>query len=72
MARLPRPAGDHRRIAKWLRREREATATGARSAIELKRGRLAAAERLASKADLLEQRAERPVRNFDFEHCRPI
>ena len=32
VARLPRPGADHRRIARWLHRERQATATGVRSA----------------------------------------
>jgi hypothetical protein len=73
VARLPRPGhGDRVRIAKWLRRERAATATGVRSAKALRRRRFDAAERLADKAAALEQRAKRPVRNFDFEHCRPL
>ena len=72
VARLPRPSRDHVRIAKWLRREREATATGVRSAIALKRGHLHRARRLARKAAVLEQDAHRPVRNLDFEHCRPL
>ena len=72
VARLPRPGEDRKRIAKWLRREREATATGVRSALALKRHRFEEAERLSDKAARLEQRAFRPVRNFDFDHCRPI
>jgi hypothetical protein len=72
VAKLPRPGSDHRRIAKWLDREREATATGVRSAIALKRGRLARSARLSDKAAVQEANAARPVRNFDFEHCRPL
>jgi hypothetical protein len=72
VARLPRPAEDHKRIAKWLRRERDATGAGVHSAIALKRKRLAKAERLAHRAAVLEQDAARPVRNFDFQHCRPL
>jgi hypothetical protein len=72
VARLPRPPEDHKRIAKWLRRERQATAAGVRSAIALKRRHLAKARRLAHKAGVLEQDAARPVRNFDFQHCRPL
>ena len=73
VARLPRPGhGDRVRIAKWLWRERQATATGVASAKELRRRHFAAAERLGRKADALEQRAERPVRNFDLAHCRPL
>ncbi len=72
VSRLPRPADDRRRIAKWLRREREATATGVRSATALKHRRFARAARLSDKAALLERRAARPVRNFGFEHCRPL
>jgi hypothetical protein len=72
VARLPRPGRDHRRIAKWLHREREATATGVRSANALRHKHFAAARRLSHKAAVLEQRAARPVRNFDFQHCRPL
>ena len=72
VAGLPRPRGDRRRIAKWLRRERAATATGVRSAKALRRKRFDRAERLSDEAAALEQRAERPVRNFDFKECRPI
>jgi hypothetical protein len=72
VARLPRPADDHRRIAKWLHRERRATAVGVRSAIALRRHHFDAARRLTAKAATLEQNAARPVRNFDFQHCRPL
>ena len=51
---------------------RAATATGVRSAKALRRKRFERAERLSDEAAALEQRAERPVRNFDFEECRPI
>jgi len=72
VARLPRPGRDYKRIAKWLRREDRATATGVRAAKALRRHRFDRSERLNRKAAALEQRAERPVRNFDFHHCRPI
>jgi hypothetical protein len=73
VGRLPRPRhGDRVRITKWLRRERAATATGVRAAKALRRHRFERSERLNRKAQRLEQRARRPVRNFDFEHCKPI
>jgi hypothetical protein len=72
VARLPRPAGDHRRIAKWLHRERAATATGVRSAIALRRHHFDKARRLSRDAAIAERNAHRPVRNFDFEYCRPL
>jgi hypothetical protein len=72
VARLPRPAEDHRRIAKWLRRERAATAAGVHSSLALRHKRFAAARRLTERAAVLEQNAHRPVRNFDFEYCRPL
>lgn len=72
VARLPRPFEDHGRIATWLRRERDATGVGVHSAIALKRKHLVKAERLAQRAAVLEQEAARPVRNFDFQHCRPL
>jgi hypothetical protein len=72
VARLKRPADDRRRIGKWLRRERQATATGVRSAKALRRLHFDAARRLADEAAVLEQLAARPVRNFDFQHCRPL
>jgi hypothetical protein len=73
VGRLPRPGhGDRVRIAKWLRREREATATGVSAANALRRHRFERSERLNRKAAKLEQRAKRPVRNFDFKYCKPI
>lgn len=72
VAHLPRPFEYHVQIAKWLHREREATATGVRSAIALKRKHFGKAQRFTHRAAVLEQEAERPVRNFDFEHCRPF
>src|SRR4051794_29687700 len=69
---LPRPGGWLRRIAKWLRRERRATATGVRSARSLRRGRLDRSTRLSHRAAILEQNAQRPVRNLDLRYCRPI
>jgi hypothetical protein len=72
VARLPRPGDDHRRIAKWLHRERRATAVGVQSAIALRRKHFDAARRLTEKAAVLEQNAARPVRNFDFDYCRPL
>jgi hypothetical protein len=72
VARLPRPVDYHRRIAKWLRRERAATAAGVHSALALRHKRFAAARRLTDKAVALEQNAHRPVRNLDFQYCRPL
>jgi hypothetical protein len=72
VSRLPRPGHDHKRIAKWLRRERKATATGVDSALALRHKRFAKARRLTREAAALEQAAARPVRNFDFKHCRPL
>jgi hypothetical protein len=72
IAHLPRPFEFHVQIAKWLHREKKATATGVRSAIALKRKHFAEARRLSHRAAVLEQQAKRPVRNFDFEYCRPI
>jgi hypothetical protein len=73
VGRLPRPGhGDRVRIAKWLRRERVATATGVRAAEALRDHRFERSERLNRRAARLEQRAKRPVRNFDFEYCKPI
>lgn len=72
IARLPRPGADHKRIARWLRRERQATATGVRSAKALRRKHFERSRRLSAEAAKLEQRAKRPVRNFDFKHCRPL
>lgn len=72
IAHLSRPFADHRRIGKWLRREREATGDGVRSAIALKRQHLKKARRLARTAAIGEQLAYRPVRNLDFTACRPL
>ncbi len=72
VAHLPRPGQDHKRIAKWLRREFRATATGVRAARALRRHHFDKSERLNAKAAGLEQAAERPVRNFDFQHCKPL
>ena len=72
VARVPRPADDHRKIARWLHREFRATAVGVRASQALRRHRFEKAERLNAKAARLEQVAERPVRNFDFHHCKPI
>lgn len=72
VARLPRPARDHRRIARWLHREREATATGVEAAVALQHRRLDAAARLTAKSALLERNAYRAVRRLDFKHCRPL
>jgi uncharacterized protein HemX len=72
VSRLPRPGADHKRIAKWLHREREATGAGVDSAIALRHRHFAKARRLSRKAAGLEQAAARAVRNFDFKHCRPL
>ncbi len=72
VGRLHRPFEYHRQIARWLHREGRATSVGVRSAIALKRKHFAKAERLAHRAAVLEQTAQRPVRNFDFQHCRPL
>ncbi len=72
VAELPRPFEYYRRIKRWLHRERHATAVGIRSAVALKRHRYAKARKRARRAAEFERRAARPVRNFDFEHCRPL
>lgn len=72
VARLPRPRRDHKRIAKWLKRERKATATGVDAAVALQKRRLAAAARLTAESAALERSAYRVVRGFGFDHCRPI
>lgn len=72
VSRLPRPGEDYRRIARWLHREFHATAVGVSAAKALRRHQLDRSERLNGKAARLEQAAERPVRNFDFDHCKPI
>ncbi|MDX6583756.1 MAG: hypothetical protein QOI10_2940 [Solirubrobacterales bacterium] len=72
VAQLPRPFEFHVEIAKWLHREHQATGVGVHSAIALKRRHFAKSSRLAHRAAVLEQQAARPVRNFDFHHCRPF
>jgi hypothetical protein len=72
IARLPRPAKDHTRIAKWLRREREATATGVNAAVALQHHRLGEAARLTRKAAHRERLAYKPVQHFKFDHCAPL
>jgi hypothetical protein len=72
IARLPRPAADHTRIAKWLRRERYATATGVDAAVALQHHHLDAAARLTRKAGHRERLAYGPVRHFKFDHCAPL
>ena len=69
---LHRPDGYRKKIARWLRREFHATSVGVRSAIWLKRSHFYKARRLARRAAVLEQRAGQGVRNFDFDHCRPL
>ena len=69
---LHRPDGHRRKIANWLRRELHATAVGVRSAIWLKRSHFYKAKRLAHRAAVLEHEAARTVRNFDFDHCKPL
>jgi hypothetical protein len=72
VTRLPRPFEYHVQIAKFVHRERQATSVGVRSAIALKRQHFTDARRLTHRAAVLEQEAARPVRNFDFQYCRPI
>lgn len=72
VASLPRPGDLHRRIAKWLRRERLATALGVKSGRALRRKHFGRSRRLSRQASAKEQDAERPVRNFDFRYCRPL
>jgi hypothetical protein len=69
---LHRPDGHRRKIANWLRRELHATSVGVRSAIWLKRSHFYRAKRLAHRAAVLEHEAARTVRNFDFDHCKPL
>jgi hypothetical protein len=69
---IHRPDGYRKRIAHWLHLEFHATSMGARSAIWLKRSHFYKARRLAHRAAVLEQTAARVVRNFDFDHCRPL
>ena len=69
---LHRPDGYRRKIASWLHREFRATSLGVRSAIWLKRSHFYKAKRLAHRAAVLEHEAARTVRNFDFDHCKPL
>jgi hypothetical protein len=69
---LHRPDGYRKKIARWLRRELHATSVGVRSAIWLKRSHFYRSRRLAHRAAVLEHKAARIVRNFDFDHCRPL
>ena len=69
---IHRPDGYRKRIANWLRFELRATGVGVRSAIWLKRAHFYKARRLAHRAAVLEQTAARIVRNFDFDHCKPL
>ena len=70
--RLPRPFRDHKRIAKWLHRERKATAAGVDAAVALQRRRLEEAARLTAKSAALERSAYGAVRKLDFDQCRPL
>jgi hypothetical protein len=72
IARLPRPGKDHKRIAKWLHRERFATATGVAAAVALQRHELDAAARLTRNAAHRERLAYKPVHHFKFDHCGPL
>ena len=69
---LHRPDGYRKKIANWLSLEFRAARIGVRSAIWLKRSHFYKAKRLAHRAAVLEQTATRVVRNFDFDHCRPL
>jgi len=72
VGRLHRPHGLHRRIAKWLRRERVATGYGVKSGRALRRKHLPRSRRFSHAAYEKEQDAKRPVRNLDFKYCRPL
>ena len=69
---IHRPDGYRKKIANWLTLEFRATRVGVRSAIWLKRSHFYKARRLAHRAAVLEQTAARIVRNFDFDHCKPL
>jgi hypothetical protein len=69
---IHRPDGYRKKIANWLNLEFRATSVGVRSAIWLKRAHFYKARRLSHRAAVLEQTAARIVRNFDFDHCRPL
>lgn len=72
VGRLQPPSGFHRRIGKWLRRERVATGFGVKSGRALRRKRLPRSRHFSRAAYKKEQDAKRPVRNLDFEYCRPL
>ena len=69
---IHRPDGYRKKIANWLNLELHATSVGVRSAIWLKRSHFYKARRLAHRAGVVEQNAARIVRNFDFDHCKPL
>jgi hypothetical protein len=69
---IHRPDGYRKKIANWLNLELHGTSVGVRSAIWLKRGHFYRARRLSHRAAVLEQTAARIVRNFGFDHCRPL
>ena len=72
IARLPRPGSDHKRIAKWLHRERFATSTGVAAAVALQHHELDAAARLTRNAAHRERLAYKAVHGFKFDHCGPL
>jgi hypothetical protein len=72
IARLHRPPRDRKRIGKWLRRERVATAIGVDAAVALQRHKLEKAARLTRKSAHLERLAYRPVSRLKFDHCAPL
>ena len=72
IANLHRPVRDHKRIAKWLHRERWATATGVNAAVALQRHHLEKAARLTRKAAHRERLAYKPVSRLKFDHCAPL
>jgi hypothetical protein len=72
IANLHRPARDHKRIAKWLQRERVATAIGVDAAVALQKHHLDRAARLTRKSAHQERLAYRPVQRFKFDHCAPL
>lgn len=72
VSRLRPPRGFHRRIGKWLRRERVATGYGVKSGRALRHKHLPRSRRYSHAAYKKEQDAKRLVRNLDFAHCRPL
>jgi hypothetical protein len=72
IANLHRPARDHKRIIKWLHRERVATAIGVNAAVALQRHHLDRAARLTRKSAHQERLAYMPVERFKFDHCGPL